>query len=287
MLLPAALALFAGACFGLTAHIQRAALVGADIRIGTFVSLASMAALSWVLAPFLVDPAWWSSRAVWIFALCGLMFPALSQTLQILGVAKVGPTLTSAMGSVAPFFAALPAVLFLGEAMSVQIALGMSVVVLGLMLSALSAGAPSSRDWSLLALLIPVGASAARGLTQPITKFGMLEVPSPFFATLVMVSVSSAVVSLRLIGRRAPEARATPRGIALFAVNGIINGLGILALLLAINLSAVTIAAPLATTAPLWTLVFGALFFRTEVIRPRQWAFSLLVVLGVVLIVAR
>jgi drug/metabolite transporter (DMT)-like permease len=70
-------------------------------------------------------------------------------------------------------------------------------------------------------------------------------------------------------------------------VNGVITGLGILTLNLAIDLGSVTLAAPLASTVPLWALFFGRYLFKGEEIGPRQVALAVLVVIGVALIVTR
>lgn len=286
-MLAAALALSAGAAFGVSAHIQRAALGGMDVRRGTVISVGTMAVLAWLAAPFVLDRAWWGTQAALIFAICGLLFPAASQTLQIVSVQRVGPALSAALGSVAPVFAIIPAVLILGETLNFQGAVGLSIVLAGLILSALGARPGAARQIAFWMLLIPIGASAARGIVQPALKFGLAEVPSPFFATLVMLTVSSAVVSLRLLR---PDRSAKPpsrRGAALFALNGAVTGFGILLLNLAIGMGEVTLAAPLASTAPLWALVFGVVFFRTERIGLRQILLSTLVVIGVALIVTR
>lgn len=281
-------ALLAGALFGLTAHVQRAALQGTEVSLGALLSIATMAGVFWVLAPLVIDWSWFGTRAAVIFGACGLLFPAMSQRLQIMSVVHVGPTLTSAIGAFAPLFAVLPAILFLGEVLSLQGALGMGLMLAGLLVSAVGPGGGMARGFPVAALLLPLGASAARGITQPAAKFGFAEVNDAFFATMMMATVSTVVLALWYLAVRARRpVRSSPRGNLWFVLNGFVIGAGILALQAAISRGSVTIAAPLASTTPLWTMLMGVLYFRTERLTWRHLAMALLVVAGAALVVTR
>ena len=285
MMIAALFALLAGALFGLVSHVQKKGLAHLDDKTGTLVSVATMAAVFWVLAPLMIDWRWWLTEAALLFALCGLVFPAASQRLQILSVVKVGPNMTSAFGSFAPVFAVVPAVLVLGESLSLQVAMGLSIMIAALLISASGPKGPN-RTWSAVALLLPLGASFVRGIIQPVAKAGMIEVPSPFFATMVMATVSTVVAGSSLAMRRRPQAGShTRRGYGWFALNGACVGMGILSMQVALNLGDVIITAPLVSTSPLWTLLLGALIFRHEVLRPRHAIVAVMVMVGVTLIV--
>ena len=244
-------ALLAGALFGLASHVQKKGLAHIDDRTGTMISVATMVALFWLLSSALIDWRWWITEAALLFALCGLVFPAASQRLQIASVVRVGPNLTSAFGSFASVFAVLPAVLFPEETLTLQASLGLAIMIAALLVSALEPHGPH-RAWPLLALLLPLGASFVRGIVQPVAKAGMVEVPSPFFATLVMATVSAAVAGTALIGRlRKPAGQNARRGYLWFAANGAAVGGGILSMQVALSLGDVIVAAPLVSTPPL------------------------------------
>lgn len=282
------LALCAAALFGMVPHIQRAALPHTDVRTGAMITIVAMAGLVWAVAPFLIEPGWWWTQAALIFAACGLFFPALSQTLSLKAVDLVGPNLASAIGSCAPLFAAIFAVSFLGEALGVQGVAGMALLIGGLAIAALGPGKGIPRGFPLWALLLPLGASFFRGGAQAATKVGFAELPSPFFATLLMVSVSAAVLAAPFSRKQTRQnVRQSRKGNLIFALNGLVSGGGILALNGAIAGGAVTVAAPLASTAPLWTFLYAALFFRSERLTWRLLAVALVVVAGAVLIVTR
>jgi len=286
-LLPALFALSAGALFGFNLHIQKKGLEDTDGLTGAFLSIGSMAAVLWFFSPFFIEWRWWLTDAAIIFMLCGLVFPATGQSLQIVSIRRVGPALTSAGGAFAPLFAVLPAVMFLGESFGLQAIAGMTLMMGGLILSAVGTR-KIPRGWPLWALLLPLGASFMRGVVQPITKYGYAEVPSPYFSTLVMATVSTLVLYLLLLGlNQRPAIIGGGRGHRWFVLSGMINGAGILALNNAIQLGDVTVAAPLASTTPLWALFFGIVMFRHERLGLHHAIIALLVVSGAVLIVTR
>ncbi len=280
--------LASGLFFGLTSHVQKVAVAGSEVSVGAFISVATLAGLLWIAVPFFIDMSWFGTRAALIFAACGLIFPSASQRLQVASVVAVGPALTSAMGSFAPLFAVSLAVLFLGETLNLQGGLGIALMLAGLMISALGPGGGVRRSFPLIALMLPLGASMARGVVQPATKFGFAEINSAFFATLVMTTVAAVVLGLWMLADRARRPlRMTRAGNRMFVVNGFVIGGGILTLQVSISHGAVSLAAPLSSTTPLWTLLLGVLFFRNETLTWRHLVMALLVVLGVTLIVTR
>lgn len=284
------LALAAAALFGFNVHIHRKGLDGVGGMTGAFLSVASMAVAFWIFAPFFIEWEWFSRPGTLIFALAGIFFPAMGQSLQIIGVQRVGPALTSALGATAPIFAVFPAVLILGEAFGLQAAIALALMVGGLILSALPRKG-FTRNWPLWALLIPLGASAVRGLSQPAVKQGLQTVPSPFFSALITASVSTLVLAVIVAIRRrqttGPKPAPNMRAVGWFVVSGIINGLGILSINSALSLGDVTMVAPLVATAPLWALLFGWVIFRRETLTWRHLMIASLVVAGAVLLVLR
>ena len=111
-----AFALLAGLLFGLAVHLQRAGLQDTDDLTGSFISVATMATVFWIGAITQIDAAWWSTRAALLFAICGLVWPAMGQRLQIASVVHAGPAITSAVGSFTSLFAILPAMVLLDDA---------------------------------------------------------------------------------------------------------------------------------------------------------------------------
>jgi len=280
------LALSAAIIFAWNTHTQRRALDDTDPATGAFLSVSATAVLCWVLSPFIVQWDWWSSPYVWLFAAIGLIFPAAGQWLQMRSVATVGPTLTSSLAGLTPLFAVTIGVIWLGDTVTAQAAFGIFLMIVGLVLAAWSPKG-IKRGWALWAIFLPIGAALARGLAQPGLKFGFEHLPSPFFALLIGASVSTVVLGLTLLPRRARLNRRIGKGSSRFVLVGIVNGVGIFCLNAALNLGSLTVVSPLTSTTPLWTLALGVLFYKREVVGLRHLGVALLMVLGAVLVLTR
>ncbi|MZR12648.1 EamA family transporter [Maritimibacter sp. DP07] len=283
---PAILSLAAAAMWGLGNHVQRIALDDTDPLTGAFVSVATMAGLCWIAAPFLVDASWWWTRSTLIFAIMGIFFPALGQRFQIASVGLVGPSLTASLSAFTPVIAVSIGVLFLGEEVGAQSLVGLALMVAGL---ALATWSPRGikRGWPIWAILVPLSAALVRGISQPGLKWGMEGVPSPFFALLVTGTMSTLVLGLMLWPRHRQGRTRTGAGLRWFVANGVINGAGIFALNAALSLGALTLVSPLSGTVPLWALAFGAIIFRRETLGLKHLAIALCVVIGGALILTR
>ena len=288
MILPSVLfALSAAMVFGLNMHIQNKALDDTDELTGAFLSVVAMAAVLWMLSPVFVDFSWFRSPAVGFFAASGIVVPALGQVLQVFSIRIVGPSISAAINGFLPVFAVLTAVLFLGEAFGLLATLGLALMIGGVLFTTLVKGR-IKRGWPAWALLIPLTAAFVRGLSPVVNKFGYVTVNSPFFATLVMSTVSTFVLALVLAVRRAPvRPPGSRKGVFWFVVSGVLNGAGILCVNLAVSHGDVSIVTPLMMASPVFALGFGAYVFKREIIGRNHVVLVAAVVTGSVLIVMR
>ena len=286
-LIPILLALAAANVLGANVFLQRYALQTVDPIAGAFLSVLAMAAMFWVIAPFTVSWDWFKHPAIWYFVLAGIFVPALGQFLQMQSVSRVGPTLTALLGNITPVISAAVAIVFLGEHFSLSMALGFGLMVVGVGLAG-RVVPQHARSFALWALLLRMGAAAARGLAQPVSKIGMLEIPSPVFATLVMASVSTVVLlGIVFATRRQGALRRVGRGEVWFLVVGVVNGVGILLINFAVKLGNITLVAPFLASAPVWVLLMNWAIFRVERLYWRHGLMTLFVVAGAVLVVIR
>ncbi|HTF14775.1 MAG TPA: DMT family transporter [Burkholderiales bacterium] len=251
---------------------------------GALVSIPSTTLLFWLLAVFLFHGEGWNATAFAIFAVVGLIFPALVTFLNFASNRLTGPTVAGTISSTTPLFAVLGAILFLGEPLSPVAAAGTAVIVLGVV--ALTArGADRPRTWAAWVILLPLAGAAIRGGAQAAVKGGLVLWPDPFVAVLVGYSVSSVMI---FAGNRAfvPRTGASSdlRGILWFMAVGICNGLGMLAMYAALNAGKVSVVSPLVATYPLFTLALSAVFLREEKFGPRVLLGVALTVAGVVVL---
>lgn len=287
-LFPIGLAILASWVIALNFFVQRHGLKTTDPVIGAFLSVFSMAVMFWIFAPIAsVERAWFTHPSVIYFTIAGLTFPAIAQYLQIASIKNVGPTLTSAIGSMMPLFAAVPAVLFLGEDFGLALALGFALMMGGVIVAALSGG-KVSRNFPVWMLFLPIIASACRGLVQPLIKIGLQDIPSPFFVTLIAGNVSTLVMAVIVLatGKTALLMRPT-RGFFWFILVGMINGTSLFLINSAVSLGDITRVAPFFSTAPLWVLFLGWAVFKGEKLGLKHLIIAILVVAGSILVVTR
>jgi drug/metabolite transporter (DMT)-like permease len=282
--LSTALALLASAFLGTAVVIANVGLRYLDPARGALVSIPTTTAFFLLLAPFLFRGEGWNTTALVIFAVVGLIFPALVTFLNFASNRLTGPTVAGTISSTTPLFAVLGAILFLGESLSPAAAAGTTVIVLGVVaLTARGAGPP--RAWAAWVILLPLAGAVIRGGAQAAVKGGLALWPDPFVAVLVGYTVSSVMI---FAGNRAfvpsTDASLDRRGVFWFMVVGICNGLGMLSMYAALNRGQVSVVSPLVATYPMFTLALSAMFLREERFSPRVLLGVALTVAGVVVL---
>jgi drug/metabolite transporter (DMT)-like permease len=257
-----------------------------DTLTGARVSIPTAALLFWLAFPFM-DTAGWMAPAVAIFALVGCFYPAAVTLLTFAGSRRLGPTVAGTIGSTTPLFAVLGAALFLGEALGARELAATAAIVLGTM--ALSKPAASDiRSASRSALWMPVSGALLRSLAQVLSKAGLALWPNPYVAALTGYTVSTLfvwVAGMLVTGGRAPAFNR--RGVAWFALTGVLNGSAVLALYYALATGPVQVVAPVIATYPLYTLALSSIFLKRDWLDARLIAGVMLTVTGVILLLVR
>lgn len=282
-----AFAMLAAALYGTGLVTTHCGLRHMQALAGARVSIPSAALLFWLLSAFFMDWHGWHAQAVVLFAVVGLFYPAVVALLTFVGNRRLGPTVSGTIGSTTPLFAVLGAALFLGEAPGVQESLATVIVVLGTMaLSRPTGGAIPAAARS--ALWLPWSAALLRALAQVLSKAGLVLWASSFAAVLVGYTVSAILVwtAGSLISRGVAPAF-NRRGVAWFALTGVLNGTAVLAMYQALTTGPVQVVAPVVATYPLFTLALSAMLLQNEQLNARKIGGVVLTVAGIVLLLAR
>jgi drug/metabolite transporter (DMT)-like permease len=251
---------------------------------GACVSIPTTAVFFLLLAPMTVDFGVADPKAVGLFALAGLLFPAAVTLMNYGATRRIGPNLTGALGNLAPLCAVFIAFVLLGETPRASQLAAMAVILFGV---ALLFGNPFRRgakaiDW---AVSLPLLAALVRGLVQPVVKLGLAAWPNPFAATLLAYLISAAVlISAGLLREGRRLYRFEGRGWLWFPFVGICNGLGLLLMYAALARGPVAVVAPLAACYPVPTMIFSRLLFAREPLLPRVGLGVTVTVAGVVLL---
>jgi drug/metabolite transporter, DME family len=268
--------------FALSNHFTNMGLERSDARSGTLLSIATSAVVYWLFAPFFLKSWYWLTTAAVMFAIVGIIRPAISTTLAISSIKLMGPTLTSSLTAATPIFGSIFAILILGENLSLPIAIGTAAVVAGAVVAAWNPRG-LKRTWPLWAIALPLGASLIRATGHIVTKYGLLEVDSPSFAVLVGNTVSLGTAVL-LYGRERRPLSGTSTSYWWFFAAGIANALSVQFLNNALAIGDVVAVVPIVSATPALTLLLGFLYFGRETITWRTIGTIALIVPGVILV---
>jgi drug/metabolite transporter (DMT)-like permease len=280
-----ALAVLSSLCFGVALVSGRIGLRTLDARSGAAISIPTATVLFFLAAPFAFDAGGFTILAALIFAAVGLFFPGLVTILTFRSNEQLGPTITGAVSGTAPLFALIAAGSFLGEKVPAQAAVACVAIVVGVGVLSWQQGAvrPGVPGWS---LLWPIAGAVVRGLAQAGAKAGLVLWPSPFSASLLGYSVSSAVViGANQVGH-SKRPRLTKHGVFWFALTGVLNGGAVLLMYGALSVAPVSLVAPIVATYPLVTVLASAVVLREEPVTPRMAAGAVITVLAMVYLVA-
>ena len=268
--------------FALSNHFTNIGLEGTDARSGTLVSIAASAFVYWLLAPFFVESWYWLTWACLLFAMVGLIRPSLSSVLATSSIKVMGPTLTSALTAATPLFGAFLAITFLGESLTVPIAIGTAAVIAGAVVGAWSPQGVK-RSWPIWAITLPLGASLIRAVGHVVTKIGLVEVPSASFAVMVSNTVSLAV-ALTAFKLQSRPFVGTRTSLGWFFASGVANALSLQFLNSALQVGDLVSVIPIVSATPVFTMLMGYFWFGREIISARTLVTIALIVPGVILV---
>lgn len=198
------------------------------------------------------------ATAIGIFIVAGLIGTAVGRIAVFVGVDRVGASINSAGISTRPLFATLIALVWLGEPLGPLTAVGVVVLVGGLVILTVSKGGDLG-GWQPRDLVFPLLAALAFAVGNVIRRFGLTttDVTSLQAVTInetaALIGLGTFVLATRRDVLRAP--RSTYR---YFAGSGLITAVALLSLFEAFNRGRVAVVDPLAGTAPLFTTVFAA-----------------------------
>ena len=303
-------ALIASTSWAVGAICARVGMRQVSSSTGTLISLmAGFAAISTITLIIDFDAVFSvsSTTLLWLALLGFIQFP-VGRFLHYSGIQLAGVGLASTVGGAVPLFAAIMAVIFLGEQMTFPIAVGTVAVVLGLALVMSRAYAqglpkdPSSSRTSLhsveppqsqrasrplvIGILCALGGAIAYAAGHNIARHVVTSTASaPITAsyTLFFGMVILAVLSLPRLGEFLEAPRAA---ILTMATSGVMSSLAIFFMYTALSKAPVTLASPLVALYPLITMTLAHFFLqRLERITRGMVIGAIMVAIGVTFVI--
>ena len=276
-------ALLAAIFFGLSAIPAKRGLSHTDTQTGALISMLTVVAVFLISSPWWMRSQDWFTAGFWIFVATGLFHPALSFYFTLESMDRAGATVASTLAATSPIFAALTAMILLGESMTAPIAIGTLVTMCGVMSLTWIPGTGITRIMR-IALMFATAAAVIRGLTNTTGKFGLDLMPNAMMAGFLSYAVASlgVLVIYRLRRGRLPLDISTA-GLRTFSLSGFFIAIAIACMYSALLRNSVTLVSPVIGTYPVFTLL-AALALKEEKITLQIAGGVAVVVAGVVLI---
>ncbi len=276
------LAIGASFFWGLSYIISRVGLRHSGVLSGVFITSLSGLCYSLVMSLLCIDLAVFANRAVLFFIAAGVIGPFIGRVLLYMGLDRVGASIGTPLSEIRPLYAAIGAVLFLGEGLTPSIILGTLLIIVGVITISLEeAGGQIEKRWSKSDLIFPILAGVCGGILHVLRKMGLNGIPVPIAG--VTVQNASALLLFPLLGLtqrgRHRLVLTDKRAWIIFSFSGLSMFLAQLCVFFALGSGKVVVVSPLSSLSPFFVLLLVRVFLRE--LEKVTWR----IVLGVILTV--
>lgn len=234
---------------------------------GTLVVVGSRMAMYWILlfsTGGVTALAGISVEIILVFSAAGIVASGIGRLVFYIGIDEIGSTITNAFTNTRPLFAVGLAVIWLGEAVTVQMAVGTLVIVTGLVVLTVSKGGDIT-GWDRRYLVFPLAAAVFYALGNVVRRFGFTATTvDPLQAVAVGDLAAFLFIATTAVVSRKHQLEGSRESYSYFVAGGLCAGVGLLLLFQALSLDGgdVAIVDPLVATAPLFTTIFAAVVLR-------------------------
>jgi len=272
-----AIALLAAFSFGITAVVLKKGYRYSTPLASSLVVLIVNTVILWIITLLFVPLELFLSTAIIFFVIGGILAQGIARTLRYTGIHKIGPSRTYAVIGTSPVFAAIFAVMFLSEQLTIALTVGTLFVVSGVILLSL---AGNHKNWKKSYLLLPITAAVLYGAVAVIKKFGLEIVGNTIVGATTAVSTGLLFMLLYLTFSGKIRKIKIGKAMPYFITAGIFNSIAFTLTFEAIRTGKVTVAMPLLGTQPLFVTALSFLFLKN--MEKLNWK----IVTGAIIVVA-
>lgn len=194
------------------------------------------------------------------FGLGGIFGGGIGRRWMFVAIDRIGASSATAIKNSAPVITTLLSAVVLSEAVGAARWAAVGAIVLGVTLVTWRPGAGLAR-WRDVGVLAAFGSALSYGIRPLFLKFGLEAADLPLTGALVG-AIAALVYALMRTDPKDLRIGLREKSLGLFALAGVLQGLGFLALLIGFSGADVSIVYPVTSSAPIFTLIFTALFLR-------------------------
>ena len=279
---PKFLALITAVSFGISPPALKLAFRhGGETNTGMIIGLVVAIPLNLALVPF-INPGWELLTPVaWVaFILGGLAGAAIGRRFIYQSIDLLGPSRASVIRGSSPVLTAFLAVLLYQEEVSPLRWAAILAIVGG---AALVSYAPGSgaRGWLAIGVLYALGAAASYGIRPIFIKLALEQADAPLAGSII--GAFAALIYSFAMDRPKVGLAKIDKSFLFFLFAGITQTTALLALTFGLSHGDVSLVYSLASSAPLFTLLFTAILLRgVDRVTPQLVLGSVAVVAGVI-----
>jgi DME family drug/metabolite transporter len=280
------LALMTAICFGLNPVLLKLGFARkgrSDVAV--VIGLAITVPLYLLIAPWVggISFAHLTIPALIGFVLGGLFGGGIGRRWMYLAIDRIGASPATAIKNSAPVITTALAILVLGEHVTVLHWLAIAAIVAGITLVTWQRGL-GLRQLLSIGVLAALGSALSYGIRPLFLKYGLDRANIPLTGALIG-AVAALIYAAALTPSDQLRFGLRERSLTLFAMSGVLQALGFLALTFGLSGDDVSIVYPVTSTAPLFTLLFTALMLRnTERLTWRIVAGAVAITAGVIVL---
>lgn len=281
---PKLLALATALCFGISPVILKLGFARQGrTDVAVFIGLVMAVPLYLLFAPFIGGITFrHMNLQAWVgFILGGLFGGGIGRRWMYVAIERLGASPAAAVKNSAPLITTALSIPLLGEHVTLVRWLAIAVIVAGISLVTWNPGG-GRRQLFNAGLLAAVGAAVSYGIRPLFLKWGLDAADIPLTGALIG-AVAAVIYTGLLTPRSELRAGVLGPGSGLFALSGILQAVGFLALTFGLSGADASVVYPITSAAPLCTVLFTALMLRkAERLTWRIVAGTCAIVIGVI-----
>ncbi|MEW6670674.1 MAG: EamA family transporter [Thermodesulfobacteriota bacterium] len=290
-------ALLSAVSFALNAiFLRRAVIKVADVSVGILISVPMAVPLLLLIIASsgqiqsLLDFSW--QGYVWL-SLAGIVHFVIGRTLNYRCIQLVGANIANILSRSDILISVVIGITALREPFSWGLGVGVLLILSGIILTGLNSQRTQASCESLSriparAFALGLGAGVSWGIAPILVKLGLDGTGSPVAGACISFTAATAALSLSLLNQRPRAAimATSARAAGLFFMAGLLSFAANFVRYLALKLAPASVVTPLASTVPVFVLVFSFAFNRKlEMFNTRVVIGTIAVVIGTLFLV--